>query len=100
MKWCREPRCSPRVKLGCRGTFGVTSKVLSTVSNFKMERETSLETLKLARASSCGDGLTTSFFSSCGGILELGQEIQASSCVGPGKSSLPFELRGRARDCA
>ena len=33
------------------------------------------------------------------GILE-GQEIQASSCVGPGKSSLPFELRGRARDCA
>ena len=45
MKWCREPRCSPRVKLGCRGTFGVTSKVLSTVSNFKTERETSLETL-------------------------------------------------------
>ena len=35
------------------------------------------------------------FFSSCGRILELGQEIQASSCVGPGKSSLPFELRGR-----
>ena len=73
--------------------------MLSTVSNFKTERETSLETLYLARASSCGDGLT-SFFSSCGGILELGQEIQASSCVGPGKSSLPFELRGRARDCA
>ena len=46
------------------------------------------------------NGLTTSCFSSCGGILELGQEIQASSCVGPGKSSLLFELRGRARDCA
>ena len=24
------------------------------------------------------------FFSSCGGILELGEGIQASSCVGPG----------------
>ena len=46
------------------------------------------------------DGGTTWRFSSCGGILELGQEIQASSCVGPGKSSLPFELQGRARDCA
>ena len=43
MKWCREPRCSPRVKLGCQGTFGVTSKVLSTVSNFKTERETPLD---------------------------------------------------------
>ena len=21
MKWCREPRCSPRVRLVCRGTF-------------------------------------------------------------------------------
>ena len=26
-------------------------------------------------------------FKSCGGILELRREIQASSCVGPGKSS-------------
>ena len=42
---CGRNICSPRVKLGCRGTFGVTSKVLSTVSNFKTERETSLETL-------------------------------------------------------
>ena len=40
------------------------------------------------------------FFSSCGGILELQREIQASSSVGPGKSSLPFELRGRVGDCS
>ena len=37
------------------------------------------------------EGMTW-FFSSCGGILELQREIQASSSVGPGKSSLPFEL--------
>ena len=35
----------PSSKTGMSGTFGVTSKVLSTVSNFKMEREISLETL-------------------------------------------------------
>ena len=40
------------------------------------------------------------FFSSCGGILELQREIQASSSVGTGKSSLPFELRGRVGDCS
>ena len=34
------------------------------------------------------------FFSSCGGILELRRGFQASSCVGPGKPKLPFELRG------
>ena len=33
------------------------------------------------------------FFSSCRGILELQWGIQASSCVGPGKSNHPFELR-------
>ena len=26
--------------------------------------------------------------------------IQASSCVGPGKSNHPFELQGKARGCA
>ena len=40
------------------------------------------------------------FFSSFGGILELRWGIQASSCVGPGKSNLPLELRERARDCS
>ena len=38
----------------------------------------------------------TGFFSSCGGIFELPQGIHASSCVGPQKSYLPFEIRGRA----
>ena len=39
-------------------------------------------------------------FKSCGGILELQREIQTSSCVGPVKTNLPFELRGRAGDCS
>src|SRR5574340_317348 len=38
------------------------------------------------------------FFSSYGGILELRRGIQAASCVGPGKSNLPFELRRKAGD--
>ena len=38
-------------------------------------------------------------FSSCGGILELRSGFQASSCVGPGKPNLPFELRGKAEGC-
>src|SRR5574337_1264019 len=45
------------------------------------------------RASSCDDGGTTWIFSSCSGILELRRGIQDASCVGPGKSNLPFELR-------
>ena len=35
-----------------------------------------------------------------GGILELRRGIQAASCVGPGKSTLPFELRRKAGDCS
>ena len=44
-KWYREPRCSFRVRPVCQGTFGVTSRVPSTISKFKTERGTSLETL-------------------------------------------------------
>ena len=100
MKWCREPRCSPRVQPVCRGTFGVALRVPNIILHFKTERGTSLETLERARASSCDDGGTTWFFSSWGGILELLLGIQASSCVGPGSSNLLFELRGRAGDCS
>ena len=32
--------------------------------------------------------------------IEPWKQIQASSWVGPGKSNLQFELRGRAEDCA
>ena len=35
----------------------------------------------------------TWFFSRCSRILELRRGIQDASCVGPGKSNLPFELR-------
>ena len=52
------------------------------------------------RASSWDDGGTTWRFSSCGGILEFRRAIQSSSCVGPGKSYLPFEFQGRAGDCS
>ena len=38
-------RCSPRVRLICRGTFGVGSRMTSKVSHFKKERGISLETL-------------------------------------------------------
>src|SRR5574337_517805 len=52
------------------------------------------------RASSCDGGGATWFFSSYGGILELRRGIQAASCVGPGKSNLPFELQRKAGDCS
>ena len=44
MKWCRDPRCSPRGNPACRGTFAVASRVSSTVSPFRAEHGTSLET--------------------------------------------------------
>ena len=40
----REPRCSCRVRPACPGTFGVASRVQSTVSHFKTERGSFLET--------------------------------------------------------
>src|SRR5574337_315921 len=50
--------------------------------------------------SSCDDGGTTWFFSSCGGILELRRGIRDACCVGPGKCNLPFELRRKAGACS
>ena len=44
MKWCRDPRCSPRGNPACRGTFAVASRVSSTVSHLTTEHGTSLET--------------------------------------------------------
>ena len=83
MKWCRELRCSPQVRPVYQGTFGVASRVQSTVSQVKMERGTSFETLYRIRASSCDYEGTTWFFSSCSGILELRRGSQASSCAFP-----------------
>ena len=45
-------------------------------------------------------GGATWFFSSYGGILELRRGIQDASCVGPGKSYLPLELRRKAGHCS
>ena len=52
------------------------------------------------KGSYCDDGGTTWFFSSCGGFLELRRGIQDVSCVDPGKSNIPFELRRKAGDCS
>ena len=81
---------------GMSGNFWGRITRSKYVSLFKLERGTSLGVLQRARASSWNDWGTTSFFSSCGGIFELPQGIHASSCVGPQKSYLPFEIRGRA----
>ena len=37
LKSCREPRCSPRVEPVCRETFGVASRVPSTVLHFNTD---------------------------------------------------------------
>ena len=66
----------------------------------KLLEENIGRTLSDIRASSCDDGGATWFFSSYGGILQLRRGIQAASCVGPGKSNLPFELRRKAGDCS
>ena len=44
--------------------------------------------------------LSTWFFSSCGGILDLRRGSQPSPGVGPGKPNLPLGLRGKAGGCA
>ena len=53
------------------GLLGVAGRLSGTVSPFRAEQGTSLETPSRARAPSCEDVGTTWFFSSCGGILEL-----------------------------
>ena len=80
--------------------MGVVGRLSRTVSPFRAEQGTSLETPSRARASSCQEVGTTWFFSSCGGILELRGGSQPSSWVGPGKPNLPLELRGKAGGCA
>ena len=94
IKWCRETRCSSRVRAVCRGTFWVASSVSSTVSNFKRERGISLETLQRERASSHDDGGNSWFFSSLGGILKFGTGTQGASRVASGKSNLHLSCEG------
>ena len=42
----------------------------------------------------------TLLFQLCRDFVELRRGFLASSCVGPGKPNLPFELLGRAGDCS
>ena len=72
----------------------MASRVSSTVSNFKRERVISLETLQQEKATSSDDGGTSWFFSSFGGILELGRGTQGAFCVAPGKYSLHASCEG------
>ena len=53
--------------------MGVAGRLSGTVSPFRAEQGTSLETPTRARASSCQAVGTTWFFSSCGGILVGGR---------------------------
>ena len=99
-KRCRDPPCSPRGNPVCRGLLGVAGRLSGTVSPFRAEQGTSLETASRARASSCQEVGTTLFFSSCGGILELRRGSQPSPWVGPGKPNPPLGLRGKSRGCA
>ena len=99
-KRCRDPRCSPQGNPACRGILGVAGRLSGTVSPFRAEQGTSLETPSRARASSCQDVGITWCFSSCGGILEFRRGSQPSPWVGPGKPNLPLELRGKAGGCA
>ena len=52
----------PLSETGMSGNFGFSRSLPNTVSNFRMKRGTSLETLWRARASSCDEGETTWFF--------------------------------------
>ena len=52
------------------GRLGVAGRLSGTVSPFREEQGTSLETPWRARASSCQEVGPTWFFSSCGGILD------------------------------
>ena len=64
------------------GLLGVAGRLSGTVSPFRAEQGTSLETPW------------------CGGILELRRGSQPSPWVGPGKPNLPLGLRGKAGGCA
>ena len=74
--------------------FSCCIKGVNTISNFKRKCGISPEMLQQERFESCDDGGTSRFFSSCGGILELRQGTQGSSCVGPGKSHLHLDCEG------
>ena len=92
MVW--ELRCSPQVRPVCWGTFGVASRVPSTVSHFKNERGTTLRRCsgKVPHIAMMGQPLgfsrVTAGFSSYDGdfrlplVLSQGSPIFNSSCEG------------------
>ena len=99
MKRCWVPRCSPRGNPACWGTLG--GRMKGVKYRFALQDGT----WDFPGDAIAGKGLilrrrlTTWFFSSCGGILELRRGFQASSWVGPGKHNLSFKLQGKAGRC-
>ena len=86
------PSVFPSREPGVSENLRVAGRRSGTVSPFRAEQGTSLETPSRARASSCQEVGTPWFFSSCGGNLDLRGGSQPSSWVGPGKPNLPLGL--------
>ena len=95
MKLCRDPRCSLEGTRRVGGLLVVAGRLSGTVSHFRAEQGTSLETPSRARASSCQEVGTTLFFSSCGGILELRRGSQPSPWIGLGSPIFPSGCEGK-----
>ena len=100
MKWCRDPRCSPRGNLACRGNLGGRTKGVRC--RFALQGGT----WDFHGDAVAGKGLILRRRWNHAVFLELRRDsrvttgIQDSSCVGPGKPKLPFELPGKAGGCA
>ena len=105
MKLCRDPRCSLEGTRRVGGLLVVAGRLSGTVSHFRAEQGTSLETPWRARASSCQEVGTTfsrvaAAFSRYDGDLSLplglalGSPIFPSGCEG--KLGVALEsLQGR-----
>ena len=99
IKLCQETRGSSRVRLVCRGTFWVASRVSSTVLNFKSDHG-------ISRDAGVGKGLTLWWWGNLVVFLELWRDSRVMtgnsgnlSCC-PCEVQSPFELRGGAGDCS
>ena len=87
--WC-ESRCSSLMGTGISGDF--LSCIKGVKYTFKREPGIPLQTLLWKRASSCGEGKISCFFSSCGGKLGVPVNLRwrphGPDCVSSEKSGL------------
>ena len=82
------------------GLLGVAGRLSGTVSPFRAEQGTSLETPSRARASSCEEVGTTWFFSSCGGILVLRRGITGFLVCRPWVAQSSIVVASESWGCA